>query len=217
MINYNEYSLLQLEWEIWFCYEGLGPNDYTTEESLLQLRKDLLNHQALANQDELLQDIIAFNDALRTALLNMYNHAHKLYAQVSAVEPNIELTAECYLPQKYPSLHPYQEANRQELWNALCDTGWNPLYDTGVTHSLEFPRDLGVSFESFIGMDLTPSNWNEGLNQELTKDLHLINAFHNLFDHTNFALTDFIFVREFNIEININLEEPIKSSYAGLN
>ena len=154
MINYDEYSLLQLEWEIWFCYEGLGPNDYTSEESLLQLRKDLLNHQALANQSELLPDIIAFNDALRTALLNMYNHAHKLYAQVSAFEPNIELTAECYLPQKYPSLHPYQETNRQELWETLCDAGWNPLYGTGVTHSLEFPRDLDVSFETFIGMDI---------------------------------------------------------------
>ena len=50
----------------------------------------------------------------------------------------------------------------------------------------------------------------EGLDRELTKDLHLINAFHNLFDHTNFALTDFIFVREFNIGININFEEPVK-------
>lgn len=207
MINYNEYSLLQLEWEIWFCYEGLGPNDYTSEESLLQLRKDLLNHQALANQSELLPDIIAFNDALRTALLNMYNHAHKLYAQVSAFEPNIELTANCFLSPNYPSLHPYQEANRQELWDALCDTGWNPLYDTGVMHSLVFPRDLGISFESFIGMDIPPTNWDEGLDHELTKDLHLINAFHNLFDHTNFALTDFIFVRDFEEKININFEQ----------
>ncbi len=56
-------------------------------------------------------------------------------------------------------------------------------------------------------MDCLPPNWNEGLDGELTKDLHLINAFHNLFGHTNFALTDFIFVREFNIEINIHIEE----------
>ena len=137
----------------------------------------------------------------------MYNHAHNLYAQVSAFEPNIELTAECYLPQKYPSLHPYQEANRQELWGALCDTGWNPLYYTGVTHSLELPRDLGVSFEAFIGMHIPPTNWNEGLDSELTKDLHLINAFHNLFDHTNFALTDFIFTRDFVENIHIHLEK----------
>lgn len=209
MINYNEYSLLQLEWEIWFCYEGLGPNDYTSEESLLQLRKDLLNHQALAHQAELLPDIITFNDALQAALLNLYNHAHKLYAQVSAFEPNIELIANCFLSPNYPSLHPCQEANRQELWDALCDSGWNPLYMDGVTHELVLPRDLEVSFDAFIGMDCPTPNWNEGLDPFLTKDLHLISAFHNLFDHTNFALTDFIFVRDFNIEININLEEKV--------
>lgn len=58
-------------------------------------------------------------------------------------------------------------------------------------------------------MDCLPPNWNEGLDGELTKDLHLINAFHNLFDHTNFALTDFIFVRDFVEDINIHLEQNI--------
>lgn len=64
-----------------------------------------------------------------------------------------------------------------------------------------------MSFESFIGMNCTPPNWNEGLDRELTKDLQLINAFHNLFDHTNFALTDFIYVRKFNTEIKIEINK----------
>ena len=209
MIRYNDKSLKIVEDHIRIIFDDAHV-DYTKSDDLLLVRQRMLNEQVLAHQAELLPDITAFNDALRTALLNMYNHAHKLYAQVSAFELNIELTAKCYLPQKYPSLHPYQEANRQELWDALCDTGWNPLYDTGVTHSLELPRDLGVSFESFIGMDIPPTNWNEGLNQELTKDLHLINAFHNLFDHTNFALTDFIFTRDFEEDIRIQIkQEPI--------
>ena len=209
MIRYNDKSLKIVEDHIRIIFDDAHV-DYTKSDDLLLVRQRMLNEQVLAHQAELLPDITAFNDALRTALLNMYNHAHKLYAQVSAFELNIELTAKCYLTQKYPSLHPYQEANRQELWDALCDTGWNPLYDTGVTHSLELPRDLGVSFESFIGMDIPPTNWNEGLNQELTKDLHLINAFHNLFDHTNFALTDFIFTRDFEEDIRIQIkQEPI--------
>ena len=58
-----------------------------------------------------------------------------------------------------------------------------------------------------IGMDCKPDNWNERLDQKLTKDLHLINAFHNLLDHTNFALTDFIFCREFDLEYSINYTE----------
>ena len=66
---------------------------------------------------------------------------------------------------------------------------------------------MDMSFDEFIGMKSGLPNWNERLDQELTKDLHLINAFHNLFDHTNFALTDIIFVREFVEEITIKIEE----------
>lgn len=208
MITYDDYALKRLEKEIVYSYEGIR-GDYTNHENLLEVRKDLINHQALANQEVLLPEIIAFNDALRSALLNMYNHAHNLYAQVSAFEPNIELTARCYFAHKYPPLHPYQHVDRLDLWDALCDMGWNHLYEDGVNASLVLPRDLDVSFESFIGMDSPPLNWNEGLDPELTKGLHLINAFHNLFDHTNFAITDFIFVRDFNMEIIISCEKKI--------
>lgn len=208
MIHYDDYAIKRLEREIVYSYEGIR-GDYTNHENLLEVRKDLLNHQALANQSELLPNIIAFNDALRSALLNMYNHAHNLYAQVSAFEPNIELTARGYFAHKYPPLHPYQHVDRLDLWDALCDMGWNHLYEDGVNASLVLPRDLGVSFESFIGMDCQPPNWNEGLDHELTKDLHLINAFHNLFDHTNFALTDFIFVRDFVETIDVIIEQDI--------
>ena len=55
-------------------------------------------------------------------------------------------------------------------------------------------------------MDCTPPNWNEGLDQNLTKDLHLISAFHYLFQGMKFAITDFIYVREFETEINIEVK-----------
>ena len=139
----------------------------------------------------------------------MFDHAHELYSRISVFQPNIELEAHCFLSQAYPELHPYQHTSRRELWNALCDTGLNPLYDNGVTFPLVLPRDIEMSFDEFIGMNLTPPNWNERLDQNLTRDLHLINAFHNLFDHTNFALTDFIFVRTFEEKIDIHIEHPI--------
>ena len=56
-------------------------------------------------------------------------------------------------------------------------------------------------------MDCQPPNWNELLDQELTKDLHIIQQFHNLFDHTKFALTDFIFFRDFVLEYSTIIEE----------
>ena len=46
-----------------------------------------------------------------------------------------------------------------------------------------------------------------GLDQELTKDLHLIDAFHNLFDHTECAITDFIYCRDYYYEIKVEIIE----------
>ena len=210
MIHYDAPALKHIEDEINIVFDDYKTEDYTQCECLLRARKYILNEQALTHQPELLPDIIAFNDALTDALRRMYDRAHEVYAQVVSINPNIELSAKCYLNWEYPPLHPYQTEDRQELWDALQDSGWNRLYDDGVAFPFILPRDIEMSFDTFIGMDCPPPNWNEGLDRELTKDLHLIRQFHHLFDHTNFALTDFIFVREFNIEININCEEKVK-------
>jgi len=209
MIHYDAPALKHIEDEINIVFDDYKTEDYTQCECLLRARKYILNEQALAHQAELLPNIIAFNDALTDALKRMYDRAHEVYAQVATINPDIELSAKCYLNWEYPTLHPYQADDRQDLWGALQDSGWNSLYENGVSFTFELPRDKDEAFDSITGMDCPPPNWNEGLDVDLTKDLHLINAFHNLFDHTNFALTDFIFVREFTIEININFEEKV--------
>ena len=190
-------------------------NDYRSYNSdndvLLSLRKDIINKQVLANQKELLPDIIAFNDALREALRDMYERAHRIWDKMINIidegdGEEMELTAKIYLDTDYPALHPIQGNDRQDLWYALCDDDLNPMYADGISVlTLTFPRDEGYTFDSFIGMDCPPPNWNEGLDPELTKDLHLISQFHNLFQHMLFAITDFIYVRKFRTEINIEI------------
>ena len=186
------------------CY---GSND----DILLSLRKEIVNKKMLASQKELLPDIIAFNDALREALREMYERAHRIWNKmIQSIDgtdgEEIELTAKCYFEYNYPEQHPIQGKERQDLWYALCDEDLNPLYADGISVlTLTFPRDEGYTFDSFIGMDCPPPNWNEGLDPVLTKDLHLISQFHNLFQHMEFAITDFIYVRKFRTEINIEI------------
>ena len=122
----------------------------------------------------------------------------------------------CYLSNDYPALHPVQGENRQELWNALQDSGWNLLYEYGVSFPLQLRGNDDPDsndFDEFIGMNCPPPNWNEGLDQELTKDLHLIQAFHNLFDHTDFAITDFIYCRDFYYEIKVEFRNEAQQSH----
>ena len=211
MRKHYDCDIASIEDEILLMY-GEHPCDDSKCEGLLSLRRDMINNKQLANQKELLPDIIAFNDALREALKEMYDRAHLIWDSIKEQKnfgDDMELTAKCYLSYEYPKLHPIQNEDRQDLWEAICDGGWNPLYEDGVLFPLTFPRDLNESFDSFIGMDCPPPNWNEGLDRELTKDLHIIRQFHYLFDHTKFAITDFIYVHKFETEINIEIRKRV--------
>ena len=209
MILYNDFLIELLEQEIVEKFND-SKADYTEHQNLLKLRKEILNLQALVieKQVELLPDIVAFNDALRNTLSVMYETARHIYRNMLSCDygEHLVVTARCYLSSNYPALHPLQNDSRQHLWDAICDSGYNPLYEDGVTLSkLTLPSDVRESFDDFIGLTCPPPNWNEGLDQELTKNLHLISPFHHLFDHTNFALTDFIFVRNFRTEITMEV------------
>ena len=208
-----DYSIKMIEKEIIQGYNNT--RDYSVNgDALLSLRKNIINKELLAHQAEILPDIIAFNDALRGALLDMYERAHRIWEKmIDTIDERdgeeMELTAKCYFDTDYPALHPIQGDDRQELWYALCDEDLNPLYADGISIlTLTFPRDEGCTFDSFIGMDCPPPNWNEGLDPELTKDLHLISQFHKLFQHMLFAITDFIYVRKFRTEINVEITKP---------
>ena len=205
-----DYNIEAIEREIIYRYESARCYE-SNDDYLLSLRKDIINKKVLAHQGDFLPDIIAFNDALREALREMYDRTHRIWDKIiqnidDADGDEMELTAKLYFDYTYPEFHPLQGEDRQDLWDALCDEDLNPLYADGISVlTLTFPRDERQTFESFIGMDCPPPNWNEGLDQELTKDLHLINQFHNLFQHMNFALTDFLYVRKFKMEINIGI------------
>jgi len=210
MIDIHDYDIQCIEHEILWKYDK-SPCDYPDCECLLSLRKDMINKRVLANQEEILPDIIAFNEALTAALRELYDRAHHIWDIIkdNANFKDAEIEAKCYLSYDYPILHPVQGKDRQDLWNALCDTGWNGVYEQGLSlMSLSLPED-NFSFEDFIGLDEKDNNWNEGLDRELTKDLHLTSAFHNTFEHLKFAITDFIYVREFETEINIEIRKSV--------
>ena len=191
----------------------LNPIDYEKDKCLLTLRRNIINKMLLSHQEDIIDEIREFNESLKVALKEMFDRAHRVYNDVSKhadYGDEIEVTASLYLSNEYPKLHPIQGEDRQDLWDALCDGGWNVLYDEGFCQ-LRLPSGAYCeSFEAFTGMDCPPPNWNEGLDQELTKDMNLLMQFHHLFDHTEFAITDFIYVRDFYSDINVNITKGMK-------
>lgn len=179
---------------------------YENDKCLLELRQHLINDMVLAHQEDIIEPLREFNDLLMEALKELYERAKRIYDDLKAHNDygdEIDVTASLYLDRNYPKLHPVQGVDREDLWEAICDGGWNVLYDEG----LSFFVGQVESFNDLTGMNCPPPNWNEGLDPELTKDMHLCRQFHHLFDHTEFAITDFIYVRKFWSEIKIVIDK----------
>lgn len=114
-----------------------------------------------------------------------------------------------------PKHTPIQTETAIQVWDALTQGEFLSLYDEGCAWPLrcskEYPPEhSGVeTLEKWIGMEDKNDNWNEGLDKEWSKDMHLIQPLHNLYDHMKFSLYDLIYVREFNLEVNIQLDDNI--------
>ena len=205
---YENWHLRYVENGLKHLYGGRMDNPGQAR-TVLKLRKEMLDHWAYEHQQELLPEIAAFNNAALEVLRHLYDKAHATYRQMSLILPDAELSAKCFLSIKYPLRHPYQAEDREDIWAALCEPAWNPVYKNGICpFGLNLPQDMDETFEHLAGTDDT-SAWGGFINMEYRQDLHLNSAFYNLIEDTFFALTDFIFVREFNIEINICFEENV--------
>ena len=185
---------------------NLDDNGYEEGKSLLSLRRKLINEMVLSHQEDYLDEINAFNDSLMDSLREMYDRACLIYSDIIKHKDygdEIKLEARLFFSKQYPELHPVQSGDRKDLWSALIDEDWNETYDGGIS-CLTLPRGgCTKNIESFLGIDNPPSNSHEMLDIEITKDMNLIQQFFHLLEHTDFAITDFIYVRDFYSEINI--------------
>ena len=199
--------LNEIEWDIINMYLV---DDSEDEEAkcLISLRKRLINDLALSHLKDYIDDIKAFNDSLIDALKEMCDRANQIYTDISKHQEygdEIKLEARLYLGKKYPALHPIQKGDRQDLWDALLYQQWHQAYSSGITTYYLTKRASNYSFESFTGINDSSSQKLEGIDEGLMKDLNLTNQFLHLYRHTDFALTDFIFVRDFYSEINVEI------------
>jgi len=188
-------------------------SDEAKDKCLLSLRKNLINEMVLSHQADYIEIVREFNDCLRNALREMYDRAHRVYQDTIKHHDDgekIVVKACLYLGKGYPVLHPVQEGNRQQLWEVLCDGGWNELYEGGISQLILTHGAYADSFEDFTGMNISSANKIDGFDPELTKDLKLTDQFHHLYNHTDFALTDFIYVRDFYSEINVEIKKRVQ-------
>lgn len=192
------------------CYR-CGDMDKSGVSQLLKVRKRMLDSRFRMDlrYKSLLGD---FNDIFATHLIEMREKVINIYNTLngmSSEDEDVSVTGKCLLGYRYPTLHPVQTERSKQMWNILngCINNYMPLYDEALGFSVSVSRGFGpASVNQMLWLSDTRDNWNEHLDPGLTRDMGLIYAFHNLWVNLDFSIFDLLWVRQFNVEINVDYD-----------
>lgn len=208
-----EYSILDLQRQkekgMWGRETGV-----VAIRELLEQRKCLLDDMFVMDEHykQLLYD---FNEAIKQQMIEVRKRTINLYESVSkaGLSGTLEVIGKCYLGFNYPKLHPIQDERAHKMWMILngCDDDYMPLYDDGLGQfRICSGDDMSLGYEPVNRMLYCgdePYNCNEGLDREMTDDMMLTFQFHDLYDHMEFSIFDLLWVRDFEIELNVEIDD----------
>ena len=204
---FNTVEVREIEIEILSIIEENAKHWYSNNayiEHLLSERKCVLDSKFVMDENykSLLSD---FNEALIAQAKEMRKRAIDMHnANINCgKECDIETTGKCFLGYKYSSIHPIQTIRAKKIWNILNGSyrEFMPLYYNGACSFSISNNEKPESINQMLYLDDSLDNWNEMLDKEMTKDMHLVYPFHTLFTDMDFSIYDLLWVRDFNIEI----------------
>ena len=211
---FNSTAVRSVEEQILDLYHETERKHWCNDEnkkaikSLLEVRRRILNSMFVLDEQNK-QLLAEFNEAMKQQLIEMRKRTIDLYNSVYKPDMGgtVEVEGKCFMGYEYSKIHPVQSMRAKKMWAVLngslddyiflyCEDGVNSFYINNYDPKIESENEL-----LYLNEEL--DNWNEGLDSEMTKDMHLTYAFHNLFSHLDFSIFDLLWVRDFNIEIHV--------------
>ena len=185
--------------------------------------KDALHHRwmvlrELMQYDEESKRLLSdFNDRIKTAAIALFNKTKTIHDGMMKLYDGIgdlEVEGKLLLGYTYPKAHPIQTERAETIWEVMTQGGYDTMYSQdGCSWSLKWDQNgmmsAHESLEDWLGMADENDNWNEGLDYEWSKDMHLVYPFHNLYDNRHFSLYDLVYVSEFEFEIDIRMDGEV--------
>lgn len=211
---FNSTAVRSIEEQILSLYHETESNHWHDDEnkkairSLLEVRRRILNSMFVLDEQNK-QLLAEFNEAMKQQLIEMRKRTIDLYNKVHQPDMDgcVEVEGKCFMGYEYSKIHPVQSMRAKKMWAVLNATldDYIFLYSEDGVHKF-FMSSYGPNIESeneFLYLNEELDNWNEGLYRDMTADMHLTYAFHNLFSHLDFSIYDLLWVRDFNIEIHV--------------
>jgi len=193
-------------------FNYVGSEDDDDRDWIAKERRDYINDAIWDDQELWLPYLVEFDNAAKVAMRELFDHGKRVFDKMSALYKGriVDVNASLFPSKHYSKLHPVQDRFHEMLWeNVLLSERTNEYFDCFLPH-LWWSTDRDPNPEKLEDIEvygLDDDNWNEGLDRELTKDLHLSHYFHHIWECSSFAYTDFIFVREFDQHIEVVIEK----------
>ena len=214
---FNSTAVRSVEEQILDLYHETERKHWCNDEnkkaikSLLEVRRRILNSMFVLDEQNK-QLLAEFNETMKQQLIEMRKRTIDLYNSVYKPDMGgtVEVEGKCFMGYEYSKIHPVQSIRAKKMWAVLngslddyiflyCEDGVNSFDINSHDPTIE-------SENEFLYLNEHLDNWNEGLDREMTKDMHLTYAFHNLFSHLDFSIYDLLWVRDFNIEIHVEYD-----------
>ena len=170
-------------------------------------------HKSIVWDDEFIAKLVAMNEKMKQALIDMRNLALGTYNHQIANCPDdkeFDVTGMLFADDMEMEGWEYGSHMSDYLSEILQTPEYSGLYRYGVAHEVIFEsadRPYGINDRNtemnLLYMAEQPDNWNEHMNREKTANLNIIYGVHNMIDHCHWTLQDLINVKSYKAKIEV--------------
>lgn len=193
--------------------KGIGLAVYSSKE-YQELRVALMDDEyydyTLRHRKRLLDDAFVYNadnadlmrglsDCLCRAINDLYKKCLTVYKDIQGSGVSGKITVFGTIMPTFPNNHPCFCEEEEEIVNSLCDSTYNSSIN--LMRGVFIQNDEVYCDESILGMErLYCSTERRLCNQQVPRLLN------HWLSHTNYALYDLLYVREYTFEIDVDID-----------
>ena len=204
-----ENEMISLECEI-VNSDCVMSGSLETMRMLIRLRQRVLNGLFSMN-DSYGELLYSFNESLKQKLIRMRKDTISVAQRFvgDGLEGDVQTYGKCCLGNCYPRLHPVQTIRAFEIWNILNKPYGNYIrqYDNGISPVVYMcdGNSEPVGEYEMLYMSNLQDDVNEEPCESPLREMDLIYPVYSLASHTGFSLFDVLWVRDFDVEIIVEI------------
>ena len=172
--------------------------DYDCADINLRHRKRMLDDAFAYNKDNA-NLMCELSNCLFRAINDLHKKCLVVYKAIQGSDVSGKITVIGTIMPTFPKSHPGFSDEEEEIVNSLCDSTYNPSIN--LMRGVFIQNDEEDCQESVLGMEELYCSTEEWLCEQQVPRL-----LNHWLEHTNYALYDLLYVREYTFEIDVDID-----------